>query len=148
MGAITQQPDYGSNSNKITPNLRSICLKSQLLGHDYDHFSKEKIDVILSESGASAIVAAINIRDPWYVKNAVLKNFDYRITVQLKFFEICKDYEARFLAQVAKLHSHSSSIQLYQSILSMIPFSCSNINYVASQRHVVSLRSLSSCYID
>lgn len=85
--------------------------------------------MISSPEGVGVILAAVHSREPLSVTNTDFNDFNDELGITLKMNESYLNYEARFAAQVSKYQSHGTTLQLHQSILAMILFSGSNIDY-------------------
>lgn len=86
--------------------------------------------LICYEKVVPVFVASVHIGDPLSVTNTDFRDFDDIIKIKRKSNEIYQSLEILFAAQVPRVHSHGSSIQLHQNILAIILLSGSNINEI------------------
>lgn len=117
-----------TNSNKITSDLRGICLNSQLYGRDYDLCYTLSDADIMDDDRASKIVAAIYVRDLVAVKREVYSDFNQLLSVNRGPSESYQSYENKISAQVAKISAHGKELAIHESLLAMMLLSGINVD--------------------
>lgn len=117
-----------ANPNRVSKELRGICLKSQLFGCAYDLCSSISDDDIASDFCAQKIIPAIYIRDSLSVTSQVYNDLNQLRSVKRNATDSYKSYEDTFASQVAKFSAHVNELMIHESLLAMMLMSGSNID--------------------
>lgn len=111
--------DY-KNPNKIPKTLRGTMLWLQLSGRAKDVARKIPRDILMSENGANAVVAAVHRRDPLSVVSTVYSDFANLVSARRSDNESYKAFESRFEAAVSRFRSHGDQITIPEPLLALM----------------------------
>ena len=117
-----------SNSNKIPADLRGIMLQSQLYGRARDICRSITDTDIQSNTGWKSVVDAIYRREALSVVSDVYLNFTSLLSMKRGSTETFRNFESRFLAQVSRLNSTSTSSKLPEALRAFMLLANSSVD--------------------
>lgn len=109
-----------TNYNKINTELRGMCHKSQLFGRARDVFLGIPLDTIKSSDGFSGIIDAIHKSEALSVVSEVRRDLNELRSTHRGQTESFRNYESRFVAQVAKFNANGGSIKFPESLTELM----------------------------
>lgn len=119
-------PDY--NSNKISIELRGIMLHSQLYGRAKDIRRLIADDDIQSGTGWKKIVEAVYKRDTLSVFSEVYQSYLGVLSMKRGSNETFRNFESRFMAQVSKFNSTTTSCKIPETLMAFTLLANSSVD--------------------
>lgn len=117
-----------NNSNKISPNLQGIILKSQLFGRAKDLGSKIVPEDLKSDDGALKLAHAVYKIDALSQVSTMAEQFNKLLNTKREPSEKMKTFEGRFEAEMCKFNESAGTMRLPDALIALMLISNAGID--------------------
>lgn len=121
-----------SDPKRATKSVQNFCgvLKSQLFVRPMGLIQAIADDVMACDKGVAAIITTVYKQDALPVVSEVYKDLTDLFALRRGAKEYSQNHKKRSTAQIAKLNAHGGVLALHESMLAMMLFTGSNVDYV------------------